>query len=127
MCASGTHLGCFCTFVEIATVKTTPHDGFVSLEYPVSLDIGRQIQIPFLMLLFGNSYGLEYLRYALEALLSGNLGKARIHLRPFMMLAAGGCLEVFQGCPYNSGRESGRSACSFSWFAVSSKIFEIWT
>src|SRR5699024_3614043 len=59
------------------------------------LNVLEQGQIALLMELLDGGDALKLLSELLKALLVGGLGKARVHVRPLVVLALGGELQVF--------------------------------
>ena len=61
MCTSRTFLRCFGTFMDIAAVSTFPPYDILTLENSALLNILKERQEPFLVLLFRNRYGRVYM------------------------------------------------------------------
>jgi hypothetical protein len=93
-------------FHGVAAVAAAPgHLGF-PLENPVVGHVGRQGPIALLMIGFGHRHGLKDRGDLRETLISGGLGKTRIHLGIFVVLTFGGGQEIFQGAADLAGREA---------------------
>ena len=102
MVAGRTLVRCVLAGVEIAAVETAPYDWFLLVKDLVAFDIGQEFQVALLVLLFGDCYGDKYVGDLREALLTGNGGKARVHLRMLVMLASGGLPQVFRSRAYDA-------------------------
>ena len=95
MGAHRTYLGGFFPYDDMATVAALPDLILVTGKDQAALYIGEQFAVAFLMLFLNGRYGLKQSCNLLEALFTGFFGKGGIHVRPLVILALCGILQVF--------------------------------
>ena len=67
MVACRAHFGWLGAFLQIATVAAAPGDTLIPLEDPSGFDVGFQIHVAFLVLLFGHADGIPDFGNVIEA------------------------------------------------------------
>ena len=79
---------------EVTAFAALPHDFFALFEDSLHFDVVEKLEVAFFVGLFNGAHGAELLGEFGETFLFGGFGEAFVHVRPFVIFAFGGGLEV---------------------------------
>ena len=96
MGAHRAHFGGLLAHHDVAAVAALPDHVSILGEHQAALHVGKQFAVAFLMLLFDGPNALEQLGDVFKALFPGFLGKAGVHIRPFIVFALRRRQQVFR-------------------------------
>ena len=85
--------------MDVAAVAALPDHLSIPGEHQSALHIGQQLAVALLVLLFDLGDLLKQEGDVVEALLPGLLGHGGIHIRPLIVLALGGGLQILRRGP----------------------------
>ena len=95
MCADGACGRGFLADHDMTAVAALPDGVAFAREHDFAFDIRQKLAIAFLVMFFNFADHLEEFRDAVETFFAGFFGERGIHICPFIVLAFGGCEEVF--------------------------------